>query len=944
MTLIIYSKCSDGIIIIADRKESNFSDIGETTKKYYLPDNQEFLFTMAGDSDRIDTVVSDLKQDQTITSTNVRTRLTEIMKESPDFGGDIKFSNGFLLVKQNNGYQFHNVRLSNTLSTIIDENPPHKTYGQGSPIAEYLIRKFKPYNYKWHIACQFLIAIMNEVSGIVDSVGKLEDYGYDLILITNSGEIKTCTISDDLGISTIEYKFDTDDDKKIECLSDEKPSEKIEEGYIEQLSVQPEEEFKASTASKKDFISKSYSVDFHGTSYTLNYKITNGVIFKIFSDIEAKSLIITMESTADGNLEVQIPRELLDSKHDGKDDVFFVLADGEEMEFEEKTSSDYRILKIPFYNGTEEIEIIGTHHPIVIKTDKNIYTYGSDIILTIINPSITANESIFIEILNSENKLIYKNSIPVVEQSKGIYQEIIPVQGKEWELPGENYKIKSKYKNQSTSLTIHTSDFGATLELDQKVYSWTDKVYIVLVAPEYNLDPTKEEIIGEKEDQNITISTSKGKITNYKLKETSKDTGIFTGEIILSGFKKDNLKDSQNPPLGITKGAGPTDGLIECSNDDGLTVTFTTPKKTIMASALIRWNIGEIHWLSAAYPAEGEGIVRILDPDMNLNPTVRDEFDIKVWSDTDPIGVKIRVSETGEATGIFLGKIKFTIKEQSTGSVLRVSEGDTITAEYKDKTLPDPYSQDAEITISATTMIGTLVPPLERILSSEPSIRDIYGNLLAEGSVGQEICIISSLANKQDKDQLYAYILQITDKNGIEVFNTSKSGILKKGESVTPVIKWKPSKGGGFKITSFVWESLQIPTALTSPKETEFVIHSEVESKEEKEKAALRSHVFPKKFTIIIPSGTSVPGCEETKSCFIPNELTIRVNQTVIWKNNDSAAHCITSGTPSTGPDYNFDSSLFETGKSFAVNFKKKGKYPYFCPTHPWQTGTIFVE
>lgn len=943
MTLIIYSKCSDGIIIIADRKESNFSDIGETTKKYYLPDNQEFLFAMAGDSDRIDTVVSDLKQDQTITSTNVRTRLSEIMRESPDFGGDIKFSNGFLLVKQNNGYQFHNVRLSNTLSTIIDENPQHKTYGQGLPIAEYLIRKFKPHNYKWHIACQFLIAIMKEVSEIVDSVGKLEDYGYDLILITNSGEIKTCTLNDDLGISAVEHKFDTDDDKKIECLSEEKPSEKIEEGYMEQLSVQPEE-FKASTASKKDLISKSHSVNFHGTLFTLKYKITNGEILKIFSDVETKSLIIEMKSIADGNLEIQIPRELLDSKHDGKDDVFFVLADGEEMEFEEKTLSEYRILKIPFFNGTEEIEIIGTHHPIVIQTDKNVYTYGNDIILTIINPSITANESIFVEILNSKNKSIYKNTIPVVEQSKGIYQEIIPVQGKEWELPGEKYEIKSKYKNQSAALTIYTSDFGATLELDQKVYSWTDKVYIVLVAPDYNLDPTKEEILGDKEDQNITISTSKAKLTNYKLKETGKDTGIFTGEIILSGFKKDNLKDNQNAPTGITKGVGPTDGLIEASNIDSLTVTFTTPKRTIIASALIRWNIGQIHWLSAVYPAEGEGIVRILDPDMNLNPTVKDEFDIKSWSDTDPIGVKIRVLETGEATGIFLGNVKFTTKKQPIGSVLRVSEGDTITAEYKDKTLPENYPQDTEITISATTMIGTLAPPLERILSSEPSIYDIYGNLLAEGSVGQEICIFSSLANKQDKDQPYAYILQITDKNGIEVFNSSKSGILKKGESITPEIKWKPSKGGRFKITSFVWESLQIPTALTSHKETEFVIHSEVEATDEKEKAALRSHVFPKKFTVTIPSGTSIPGCEETKSCFIPNELTIRVNHTVIWKNNDSAAHSITSGTPSTGPDYGFDSSLFEGGKSFAFNFKKKGKYPYFCLVHPWQTGIIFVE
>ena len=45
---------------------------------------------------------------------------------------------------------------------------------------------------------------------------------------------------------------------------------------------------------------------------------------------------------------------------DGEDDDFFVLIDGEEVDFEETTSSTDRILTIAFPAGAEEIEIIGT--------------------------------------------------------------------------------------------------------------------------------------------------------------------------------------------------------------------------------------------------------------------------------------------------------------------------------------------------------------------------------------------------------------------------------------------------------------------------------------------------------------------------------------------------------------------------------------------------------
>ena len=49
--------------------------------------------------------------------------------------------------------------------------------------------------------------------------------------------------------------------------------------------------------------------------------------------------------------------------------------------------------------------------------------------------------------------------------------------------------------------------------------------------------------------------------------------------------------------------------------------------------------------------------------------------------------------------------------------------------------------------------------------------------------------------------------------------------------------------------------------------------------------------------SVSIPAGSSVPGCEETNECWIPNEVTVDVGGEVTWSNDDTAAHTVTSGT-----------------------------------------------
>jgi predicted secreted protein with PEFG-CTERM motif len=102
------------------------------------------------------------------------------------------------------------------------------------------------------------------------------------------------------------------------------------------------------------------TVSVQGSSDLIGYEITGGKLVNIMPDVDANSLIVSIDATDDGSLTLTIPRSVLDATMNGEDDDFFVLIDGEEVDFEETVDSDNRTLTIAFPAGAEEIEIIGT--------------------------------------------------------------------------------------------------------------------------------------------------------------------------------------------------------------------------------------------------------------------------------------------------------------------------------------------------------------------------------------------------------------------------------------------------------------------------------------------------------------------------------------------------------------------------------------------------------
>jgi plastocyanin len=78
-----------------------------------------------------------------------------------------------------------------------------------------------------------------------------------------------------------------------------------------------------------------------------------------------------------------------------------------------------------------------------------------------------------------------------------------------------------------------------------------------------------------------------------------------------------------------------------------------------------------------------------------------------------------------------------------------------------------------------------------------------------------------------------------------------------------------------------------------------------------------------------------------------PDKTDAKADSTLVWMNDDTASHTVTSGT---GPqDANagkqFDSSIIEPGSDYNIAASKigSGEHPYFCQIHPYMKGSVAV-
>jgi len=358
----------------------------------------------------------------------------------------------------------------------------------------------------------------------------------------------------------------------------------------------------------------------------------------------------------------------------------------------------------------------------------------------------------------------------------------------------------------------------APIFTDKEVYTWTDKVYITVVAPSWNTNRYAIDSIGTQDGHFIKIYTSEHSLEPYKLTETEPSSGVFTGEVTLTGFLHD-VDDDGNPDTNPrTVGSGPTNGFLEVKRDGGLTISFEFADGVVLThSAMISWNIGQIIFDKPILLVGDTAKIRVIDPDMNLNPEAIDRIEVEVSSDSDVAGILADAIETEDDSGLFEALVSFTQNSVSSGNRLFAIPGDSIYAKYEDNTLPSPYSIQDDLDIQIESKLESEVAPIQRISVEDVFLADSFG-VPIEPTINEQIQIVGMISNNQNYDQSFVYIIQVRDQDRTVVSLSWIQGELTSNQSLELSQSWTPTESGNYAIETFVWNSLkdQIPLSPNS--------------------------------------------------------------------------------------------------------------------------------
>ncbi len=349
----------------------------------------------------------------------------------------------------------------------------------------------------------------------------------------------------------------------------------------------------------------------------------------------------------------------------------------------------------------------------------------------------------------------------------------------------------------------------APIYTDKEVYTWTDKVRITIVAPSWNENRYGIDTIGGDTSHPIKISTSSRSLEPYRLTETAPSSGVFRGEVVLTGFLHDANGDGKSDTQPRTMGTGSTDGLLETKRDDGITISFEFANGVVLTkSAKVSWNFAEIEFSNTNYLVTDQVIIQVRDADMNLNPESLDQVNVDVFSDSDSAGISVSATETAEDSGIFKALVVLTQANDSSGNRLLAIPGDTITARYEDRTLPSPYGISDEQDIIAKSIVESSIPDIKKITVSDLYIADSSGKQIFELRTDQRIQLVNSIHNNEEYPQEFTCIIQISDSQDNVISLSWVGGELSAGQNFKVSQSWTPIKSDNYKIETFVWKSL----------------------------------------------------------------------------------------------------------------------------------------
>ena len=360
---------------------------------------------------------------------------------------------------------------------------------------------------------------------------------------------------------------------------------------------------------------------------------------------------------------------------------------------------------------------------------------------------------------------------------------------------------------------------------DKPLYSWTEKITVTIIAPSWNSNANLIDSIGGTEDHPIKISTREHSLKPYRFAETAANSGIFTGEVILTGFLHDADGNGSFDTMPRTTGTGPTDGFLQVGRDSAVTISFEFADGVVLTESVpVSWNIGTIQFSEDDYFLKDSVVIRVIDFDMNLDPEVLDHLPIQIFSDSDVAGIVVDSVESSKSSGLFVATISLSPTSPSSGNRLFAIPGDKIFGKYDDHTLPRPYSTSSNLEIKTFATVDSSIPSIERLKNSPIIFSDSLGNQLQSFSTNKQMQIVGTITNNENYKQKFVYLFQVKNSDDSVESISWIQGELTVQQSLDVSQSWIPEKPGTYHIETFVWNSLNDPTVLAPVMLTSIIV------------------------------------------------------------------------------------------------------------------------
>jgi len=149
--------------------------------------------TGAGDGIEVDFIFGQLSRDENANGNNVKQKLDELLSEYFSPYSEIRANVFGILIAWKNGRSVpYEIKIRGRHPSVVPVSASNLSVGidAACAIASYLMKKINYTELSWEAATQYAIAVMKEVGKEINGVGRLEEFGFDIIVFLDNGSVR----------------------------------------------------------------------------------------------------------------------------------------------------------------------------------------------------------------------------------------------------------------------------------------------------------------------------------------------------------------------------------------------------------------------------------------------------------------------------------------------------------------------------------------------------------------------------------------------------------------------------------------------------------------------------------------------------------------------------------------------------------------------------------